>query len=341
MKLRIRDLFFSPWKPPLLTNPELEFEKQKEIQKKGLSQLESRLESIELLLTSDKWEDAKLLFHQLTYDLVNFQLQRTGQKEIPFGANLSSFSIPESDRKSKPFRFLEFSDKLSELKNTELDKILTFAIDTYEFLLEESNKEFKSRLMTTLDSFRLIKRIRILLVSLVFTFSFVSFFYYQYKYPVMKDQSIKLYTFVSKENQQTSESRVVSLPVLKKDIGNWVEYEFPLDESMSSFGGLRIDPLEQRGIRFVLDQISIWDSKGKEIYSKRIIVSPNLLPEDYQDFLKIVDVKTASKQMPGEIVEMITTGSDPQIQLVFATLNDAKIIKLKMKYIEAHKVKKK
>lgn len=110
---------------------------------------------------------------------------------------------------------------------------------------------------------------------------------------------------------------------------------------MSTFGGLRIDPLEQRGIRFVLDQISIFDTKGKEIYTKKIMVSPSLLPEDYQDFLKIIDIKTAGKQTPGELVEMITTGSNPQIHLVFPTLKDAKTIKLKMKFIEAHKVKKK
>lgn len=341
MKLRIRDLLFLPWMAPVLTPPDLEFEKQKESRKKALFQIDSRLESIEILLTNDKWEDAKLLFRQLAYDLVNFQLLRTGQKEIPVGGNLLGFSIPESDKKLKPFRFLESLERLSEFSGKELDENLSFAIDTYEFLLEESKKEFNSRLATPLDSFRLVKRVRIVIIGIVFSFSIIGYIYYQYKFPVMKDQSIKLYTFESKEKPETSESRTFSLPVLKKDIGNWVDYEFPLNESMSSFGGLRIDPLEQRGIRFVLDQISVLDSKGKEIYSKKIVVSHNLLPEDYQDFLKIADIKTAGKQLPGEMVEMITTGSDPQIQLVFPALKDAKSIKLKMKYIEAHKVKKK
>ncbi|WP_332461310.1 hypothetical protein [Leptospira chreensis] len=341
MKLRIRDLLFLPWMAPVLTPPELEFEKQKDSRKKALFQIDSRLESVELLLTNEKWEDAKLLFRQLAYDLVNFQLLRTGQKEIPVGGNLAGFSIPESEKKSKPFRFLESWERLSELNGKELDEILTFAIDTYEFLLKESKKEFNSRLTTPLDTFRWFRKVRIGIIGIVFSFSIIGYIYYQYKFPVLKDQTIKLYTFKSKEKPETSESRVIALPVLKKDIGNWVDYEFPLNESMSFFGGLRIDPLEQRGIRFVLDQISVFDSKGKEIYSKKIVVSPNLLPEDYQDFLKIVDIKTAGKQSPGETVEMITTGSDPQIQLVFPTIKDAKSIKLKMKYIEAYKVKKK
>ncbi|WP_341864924.1 hypothetical protein [Leptospira brenneri] len=341
MKLRIRDLLFSTWKNPVLSPSELDLEKQKDSQKKTLSSIESRLESIELLLSSDKWDDTKLLFRYLTYDLVNFQLQRTNQKEIPFGASLSNFSIPESDKKFKPFRFLEFFEKLAELSSKELDEYFSSALDTYEYLLDETKKDFSVRYVTALDSFQLVRKIRIILFTSIIVLSFLGFFYYQYKYPVFKDQSIRLYTFVSKEKPGTSEERMVVLPVLKKDIGDWVEFQFALTESMSNFGGLRIDPLEQRGIRFVLDQISILDSKGKEIYSKKIVVSPNLLPEDYQDFLKIIDIKTAGKQSPGEIVEMITTGSDPQIQLVFPTLNDAKTIKFKMKYIEAHKVKKK
>lgn len=341
VKLRMRDLLFSPWKAPVLEPRELEFEKQKESQKRILIQMESRLESIELLLSNEKLEDAKLLFRSLTFDLVNFQLQRTNQKEILSEKDLKGFLIPESDRKLKPFLFLNSIELLSQMDAKEMDQILSEAIDTYEFLLYESKIEFKTRFSTLLDQFRIIRQIRIFFLSSVVVLSTFGFIYYQYKYPAMRDQSIKLYSFISKEKPETSESMMVSKPVSKKDIGNWVEYEWELPESMSTMGGLRIDPLEQRGIRFVLDQISILDSKGKEIYSKKIIVSASLLPEDYQDFLQILDIKTAGKQSPGELVEMITTGSDPQIHLAFPMLTNAKTIKLKMKYIEAHKVKKK
>lgn len=341
VKLSIRDLLFSSWRIPQLSYEELEKEKEKSIQRESLSQLESRLESLELLISNDKLDDAKLLFRHLACDLVNFQLRKTNQKEISFAGNLSDFVIPNSLRNFKPFLFLESMEKLSELNWKELDKLLSAAIDTFEFLSYESKKEFISRYATSLDKFRNIKLIRILLTSVIVFFSISGYTYYTYKHPVMKDQFIKLYTFVSKDKPETSESLVVSQPVLRKDIGQWVEYEFSLPESMSVFGGLRIDPLEQRGIQFVLEQISIFDSKGKEIYSKKILVSPSLLPEDYKDFLKISDIKTAGKQIPGELVEMITTGSDPQIQIVFPALKDAKTVKLKMKYIEAHKVKRK
>ena len=341
VKLSIRDLLFSPWKAPILGPLEQTLEKQKESQKEVLAKLESRLESVEFLLTNEKLEDAKLLFQVLAFDLVNFQLQRTNQKEIPTGGNLNSFVFPETDRKLKPFGFIKSLDQVNHFNEKEMDEVLSSAVDTYEYLLYESKKEFKTRYQTVLDQFRFIKQIRFFLLSVVLSFSIFGLIYYQYKYPQIKDQSIKLYSFIGKDKPETSESLMVSQPVLKKDVGNWVDYEWTLPDSMSAFGGLRIDPLEQRGIRFSLDQVSILDSKGKELYRKKFVVSESLLPEDYQDFLQISDIQTAGKQTPGELVEMITTGRDPQIHLVFPILSDAKTIKLKMKYIEAHKVKKK
>lgn len=341
VKFSIQNLLFSFWKAPVLTSEEQLLEKQKEVLKKSLASIESRLETLEILISNDKLEDTKLLFRYLAYDLVNCQLQRTNQKEISFEGNLQGFVVPETNQKRKPFRFLESLGKVSEWNEKDMESGLSAAIDTFEFLSSELTKEFKSRYFTPLDQFLLIRNVRIGLVSAIVASIFFGFSYYQYKYPVFKDQSIKLYTFTSRENPNTNESLMVAKPVLKKDIGNWVTYEWELPKSMAEFGGLRIDPLEQRGIRFSLDQITVLDSKGKEIYNKKIIVSSSLLPEDYQDFLKITDIKTAGKQIPGELVEMITTGSDPQIHFVFPTVKDAKTIKLKMKFIEAHKVKKK
>ncbi|MCW7489535.1 hypothetical protein [Leptospira meyeri] len=341
VKLRIRDLLFSPWKAPLLGPQEQTFEKQKESQKEVLTKLESRLESVELLLSNEKLEDAKLLFRVLAFDLVNFQLQRANQKEITFGTDLNSFVIPETDRKVKPFGFIKSLDQVNLFNEKEMDEVLSSAVDTYEYLLYESKKEFKTQYQTALDQFRFIKQIRFFLLSVVLSFSIFGIIYYQYKYPQIKDQSIKLYSFIGKDRPETSESMMVSRPVFKKDVGNWVDYEWTLPDLMSTFGGLRIDPLEQRGIRFSLDQISILDAKGKELYHKKFVVSASLLPEDYQDFLKISDIKTVGKQTPGELVEMVTTGRDPQIHLVFPILTNAKTVRLKMKYIEAHKVKKK
>ncbi|WP_322113488.1 hypothetical protein [Leptospira soteropolitanensis] len=341
MKLSIQNLLFSFWKAPVLTPEELELEEQKEAQKRSLSSIESRLESLEILLSNDKLDDTKLLFRYLAYDLVNYHLRMTSQKEIPFEGNLEGFLIPETKQKLKPFQFLESFGKLSEGSGKELENVLSSAIDTFEFLSTESKKEFNTRYLTSLDQFRLLRRVRIGLVSVILASILFSISYYHYKYPVLKDQSIKVYSFISREKPDTRESLMVTKPVLKKDSGSWVEYEWELPNSMSEFGGLRIDPLEQRGIRFALDQISILDAKGNEVYKKKIVVSPNLLPEDYQDFLKIIDIKTAGKQTPGELVEMITTGSDPQIHFVFPKVKDAKTIKLKMKFIEAHKVKKK
>ncbi|TGK84237.1 hypothetical protein EHQ31_06010 [Leptospira montravelensis] len=341
VKFSIQNLLFSFWKPPVLTSDELTLEKQKEALKKSLSSIESRLEALEILISNDKLEETKLLFRYLAYDLINCQLQRTNQKEIPFEGNLQGFVVPETNKKLKPFSFLESLGKVSDWNEKEMENGLSTAIDTFEYLSSESKKEFKTQYLTQLDQFLFLRKVRIGLVSAILVSILFGFSYFQYKYPVFKDQSIKLYTFTSRENPNTSESLMVTKPVLKKDIGNWVMYEWELPKSMAEFGGLRIDPLEQRGIRFSLDQISILDSKGKEVYNKKIIVSSSFLPEDYQDYLKITDIKTASKQIPGELVEMITTGSDPQIHFVFPTVKDAKTIKLKMKFIEAHKVKKK
>lgn len=140
VKLSIRDLLFSPWKAPILGPQEQSFEKQKESQKEVLAKLESRLESVEFLLTNEKLEDAKLLFQVLAFDLVNFQLQRTNQKEIPIGGNLSSFVLPETDRKLKPFGFIKSLDQVNRFNEKEMDEVLSSAVDTYEYLLYESKK---------------------------------------------------------------------------------------------------------------------------------------------------------------------------------------------------------
>ncbi|MGV3667861.1 MAG: hypothetical protein ACO1NV_17170 [Leptospira bouyouniensis] len=339
MKISLKEIILSNWKSPVLSEEENQFESLKKVKKQKLSQIESRLESLEILISNDKLEDANILMQYLVYDLVNFYQNLTGNREIPKDGDLSLFQIPES--KSKAFEFLKNYQYTNMLEESKLNDAFDGCLLTYDFLIKESEKIFRSKFFTSLDQFKTIRKIRIVLLSSIFILALTSVMYYQYKYPVMKDQSIKLYPFLDKDHPQTSESVMVSLPVSKTGVGVWNEYTFTLPDSMAKFGGLRIDPLEQRGIRFALDDIQILDKNGKVLYSKKITVSQNLLPEDYQDFLKIDDIKTASKQIPGELVEMISIGRDPKILLVFPTLETAKTIKLKMKYIEAHKVKKK
>ncbi|ABZ93638.1 Hypothetical protein LBF_1114 [Leptospira biflexa serovar Patoc strain 'Patoc 1 (Ames)'] len=331
----------SLWKSPNLTKEEEEKEKTKSDLKESLKRLESRLESAEILITNSQLEDAKIILYHLSYDFINFQKKRNKETPIVLGADVSGFVIPESPIKIQPFQFLTQLPSLSTLDEDETDTYLEECFNTYDFLSHAVGKEIKSIYKTQLDDYRKLRRIQIFgfIVILVTTIS--SYLYYQYKYPEFKDQNIELYSFLDKEHSQTTEDSKLSIPLKKEEIGKWVELSFPIPEAMNQFGGLRIDPLQQRGIRFVLDDLQILDATGKILYSKKFIVGKSLLPEDYQDFLAIVDVKTAGKQEPGEIVEMITTGRNPQIHLVFPMIYNAKTIKLKMKYIEAHKVKKK
>lgn len=337
--MTFKEILLSKWKSPNLSPEETQFEAEKKEKKQKLNQMESRLETLEILISNDKLEDANILMKYLVYDLVNYYQSLKGNKQIPWDGDLSTFVIPES--KTKAFQFLSTYTKEEITDESKFNDLFEFCLSTYDFLVKESQTEFKSKWFTSLDHFKSIRKIRIIFITSVLSLTLFGIFYYQYKFPVMKDQSIKLYSFTDKDHPQTSESAMVSLPVSKQKIGEWNEYEFTLPETMAKFGGIRIDPLEQRGIHFVLDEFQILDGKGKTLYSKKIVVSQNLLPEDYQDFLKITDIKTAGKQQPGELVEMVTTGRDPQILLVFPQVEGAKTIKLKMKYIEAHKLKKK
>ncbi|TGM28720.1 hypothetical protein EHQ96_00680 [Leptospira levettii] len=339
VKMSVKELFLSYWKSPVLSSEEETIEVLKKEKKQKLGQIESRLESLEILIANDKLADANILLKYVVYDLVNFYQNLNGKKEIPKDSDLSSFQLPET--KSKAFQFLKNFNHQVEVSETKINEIFDGCLFTYHYLINESKSLFRSKMETNLDRFKQIRKIRIIVVSSILLLSLISVLYYQYKFPVLKDQSIKMYTFLDKEHPQTSESLMVSLPVSKTGVGVWNEYVFTLPETMSQFGGLRIDPLEQRGIRFVLDDLQILDANGKVLYSKKITVSQSLLPEDYQDFLEISDIKTAGKQLPGELVEMISTGRDPKILLVFPKLENAKTIKVKMKYIEAHKVKKK
>ncbi|MCW7462095.1 hypothetical protein [Leptospira limi] len=337
--MSVKELFLSYWRSPVLSPEEVKIEVLKKEKKQKLVEIESRLESLEILISNDKLADANILFNYVVYDLVNYYQSLNGKKEIPKDSDLSSFQLPET--KSKAFQFLKNFNQHVEVTETKLNEIFEGCLITYNFLIDESKSFFRSKMETKLDRFKQIRKIRIISITSILLLSLISVLYYQYKFPVLKDQSIKMYTFVDKEHPQTSESLMVSLPVTKSGVGVWNEYVFTLPEPMSKFGGLRIDPLEQRGIRFVLDDLQILDTNGKVLYSKKITVSQSLLPEDYQDFLEISDIKTAGRQLPGELVEMISTGRDPKILLVFPTLENAKTIKVKMKYIEAHKVKKK
>lgn len=341
MTLSIKESIQSLWKTPEITKEEEVKEKTKSDLKETLKQLESRLESVEILITNSQLEDAKILLHHLSYDFINFQKKRNNETPVLLGADVSSFVIPESPIKIKPFQFLTRLPQLASLNEEETNSYFDECLDTYDFLSHIVGKEIKTIYKTRLDDYRSLRRIRIFSISLILFATIASIFYYQYKYPEFKEQNIELYSFLDKEHPQTTEDSKLSLPLKKEEIGNWVEYRFPIPASMNQFGGLRIDPLQQRGIRFALDDLKILDDQGKILYSKKFLVSRSLLPEDYQDFLSILDIKTAGKQEPGEIVEMITTGKNPQIHLVFPMIQNAKTIHLKMKYIEAHKVKKK
>ncbi|MCW7472933.1 hypothetical protein [Leptospira levettii] len=337
--MSVKEILNSNWKSPELNAEETQFEVRKKDLKQKLEQIESRLESVDILVSNDKPEDANILINLLVYDLVNcYQMLHDG-KQFLYDGDLSSFTTPET--KTKAFGFLKSFSKQEKKDEAKLNEVLDGCIITFDFLTKESKKLFRTKWFTRLDQFNHIRKIRIILTTSILSLLIFGIFYYQYKFPTFKDQTIKMYTFVDKDHPQTSDLTMVSLPVSKSGLGEWNEYVFTLPEPMSKFGGLRMDPLEQRGIRFVLDDLQILDAKGKVLYSKKITVSESLIPQDVLDYLKISDIKTAGKQQPGELLEMITTGRDPQIHLVFPTVEGAKMIKVKMKYIEAHKVKKK
>lgn len=341
--MNIKSLFVSYWKKPTLSADDTKKEESKKSTKAQLELCESRLESLEILTTNDKIEDAKLILPTFLLDLVNLSRLIEGKDKLSTLPNLTEFvsGLNLTEKQTKEFSvFVEIGDILGgdEKKSEEsLEKFYSI-LSYFERQFSKTKKEV---LFTEYDAYKRAFVVRLTALASVIAIALTSFFTYSYKFPKLKNQSLKIYFLESKTEQRLTEERSVSaeLPVDKK--GEWVEISLAVPDAVESFGALRIEPLRQRGIRFSMTEFQVLDAKGKVLLERKFDIGENLLPNRYEDFLSFQDVKTVANIKPGELLEMDSTGSRPQFTLLNQTILSPKTIKFKIRFLETHLAKKK
>ncbi|MDF3821653.1 hypothetical protein P3G55_17240 [Leptospira sp. 96542] len=340
MKINAKDLLFYSWRAPQLAEEEISKENQKKTNQQMIFLLNSRLETIELVLANDKLDDVKILFQHLLYDLANVTLTLMGKDKIAFGGSISHLPNLLHGKEKDAFETIISNLQNPNLSTKDCEHTLDLSIQLYDYFVKTNKKQNKTVLYTELFKYKTIRKWRIGIFIGLVVFCFSAYISFQYKYPTFKSQNFTIHTIDGKENPNITASRSLFFPILSNQKGDWIEMEFSLPDTMSEFGGLRIDPLRQRGIRFSIRSFRIEDAKGRVLYKKDFVIGENSLPVGYEEFLSFSDVKTVGNLKPGETLEMISTGVNPQFTLIFPKIKDAKKISLQAKYIEAHKFKK-
>ncbi|TGN20568.1 hypothetical protein [Leptospira idonii] len=328
------------WKKPSLSSEETEKEDRKKQIEVLLENAYSRLESLEILNSNGKWEDSSILSRYLGLDLINLLLQYSHKPKLNFGddwkAALSSSNLETKFSGSE--NLSEVLDLLRENKTyseKESEKIENGLGDFLAYLEKHFRILRRSELFTPIELFK--KRIFIqgmFLVSLVLI-AVGSVIYNKVRYPEMSQTDVQVF-YLETENTPPSDPASTKLPLLLAKKGEWNIYEFVLPKKQA-LSGVRIDPLEQKRMKFSVDSLKVFDADGKILYERGFLIGPDLLPEGKGNFGQINDVKVTNKALPGNLIEMETTGNDPYFTVFFPQVKDAAKVELKMRHLEAHK----
>ncbi|MCZ8344476.1 MAG: hypothetical protein O9301_15690 [Leptospira sp.] len=339
--MNIASLFVGFWKKPTLSADESKKEDLKKSTKAQLDLCESRLETLDILLTNDKIEDAKIILPLFFLDLVNLSRTIQGNEPLNNLPNPNEFlsSLQLSERQKRAFSVFT---ELEEILKGNAEK-LEESLEKLYFVLSHFEKQFfkvkKEVLFTEYDRYKKTFALRFTALASIITIAFISYFTYAYKYPKFKNQSLKIYFLENKANQRMFDEKSISTELLLDKKGAWVEISLEVPTLVESFGALRIEPLRQRGIRFAIKDFQVFDAKGKILLERKFDIGENLLPNGYEDFLSFQDVKTVANLKPGDILEMDTTGSRPQFTLSNTNVLSPKSLKFKIRYLETYLAK--
>lgn len=341
--MKLKSLLLGYWTKPNLNSDEIVKEKKKENLSLLFDRCESRLESLEILTSNDKIEDAKLILKALVFDLVNLHQTIFDKPEYKETPDLESFVKTIEIPKKREKDFLVFSElsSVSEWTGETFEKNLEKIYTVFSYFQNIYSQRKKEILFTEYDAFKRAYFLKATTVISVLVLLVGSYLSYSYKYPVLKAQNFKIYFLESKENQNRSEENSVQIQLPIESKGEWVNFEWELPAQMTEFGALRFEPLTQRGIRFSITDFQVLDTKGKVLLERKFDLGPDYLPKGYSDFISFEDVKTVSNLKPGDILEMDSTGSRPQFTLSNHKVLLPKKVKLRARFLETYIAKKK
>ncbi|TGN11637.1 hypothetical protein [Leptospira ilyithenensis] len=327
------------FKKPNLSPDEIEKENKKNRLEESFEKIYSRLESIEILNSNEKFEDSSILSGSLALDTINLSLDFFGKPKAKTGADWKSeISKLGNDKLTSIYEsypnVLNLSASVS-LKEEDLEKLETELSN----LISELNSHFKqikkSDLYTTLTQYKNRILVQTVAVVLILMATVGSYTYQKITRPDMKQTDIQVY-FLSEKNPSPVDEALATAPIDLTKKGEWVVYKFPTSANQE-LNGIRIDPIQQKKMRYSVDTLRVLNSKGSVLFERDFRLDETLLPKDKDKFGQISDMKTGGKAKAGSPIEMESTGNDPYFIVYFSKVKDASSVELKMRHLEAHK----
>ncbi|PJE04563.1 MAG: hypothetical protein CK427_01945 [Leptospira sp.] len=331
--MKVKDYFKIDWKRPELSKEEAKKESHKNVLSEKLEAIYSRMETVEIINSNGKSADSFVLSELLLLDLFNVIAEYKNFHPAKDSKEIASKISSLPDSLSKLFsdqkellgiKELAINEENAELCEEQLAEILVG--------LEKYLKQIRrSELHTSLDDVK--KRWRVQVGTLLGIFSLVvgSIIYQKVKYPDFEDGKAQLF-LLSDESPVGIEANALTLPVQKSKKGEWVEYNFGISTPIA-FSSIRIDPVDQRRMKFSISELTIFDEKDKVLYKRDFVLNENFLIKDYASIGEMNDLK-AGKAKPGGFVEMVSTGSNPYFVLKTSPITNAKKIILKTRITE-------
>lgn len=336
--MQIKEYFTVQFKKPILADDEKTREEKKKTLEAKLEKAYSRLESIEILNSNSKSDDMFILSSYLVVDLYNLSADYHGVETVETAEGLADKvdNLPDDALRT----LYKDQGKLLSVhtlgKPTEEDaEVLEEQAGKLLMGLEKHFKKLrKTELHTPLDDFKKRWKIQagVVIGFLVLTVGGV--IQNQLKYPVMKDDTAQLY-FMSKETPNPTDANSVKIPVEASQAPQWQEYNFSLPEA-KELVGVRVDPINQRKVRFNISHVKYLDSTGKVLFERDFQLGDNLIPKDIEQIGMLNDIK-AGKAAPGAFAEMVSIGSDPFFHLELPPTKNVASVQVRMRMIEEYK----
>ncbi|MCC5816345.1 MAG: hypothetical protein JJT78_16460 [Leptospira sp.] len=337
--MQIKEYFTIQFKKPVLGDDEKTREEKKKTLNEKLEKAYSRLESIEILNSNSKTDDMFILTTHLIQDLYNLSAEYYGLELVNTASGLKDKidNLPDDGLRNL-YKDQERLITVSSIEKPTEEEAEVLEEQASKLLLgleKFFKKTKKTELHTTMDDFK--KRLAVqgtILISIL-TLSIGSVIYNKVKYPIFEDDQAQIY-FMTPEFPNPTDANSVKQPVLASQKGEWLDYRFPIPADNSELIGIRIDPVNQRKVRFGLQYVQYLDVNGKVIFERDFKLTENLIPSNVDQIGIMNDLK-AGVAKPGGFAEMESVGSDPFFYLNLPKTKNVAFVQLRMRFLEGYK----
>ncbi|WCL50556.1 hypothetical protein [Leptospira sp. GIMC2001] len=347
--MKLKKILQMNWKKPELGQLDLVKEEKKLAVNLAMERAESRLESIGILTSHFKGEDAQVLVRAFLGDLLNavkiFESQLEIKKEEIFNSleELSKNVTPESQGLMAEFGkhklLIELSLKES-LSDENIEKLEFESYTLFSSLSAAFKNSIQNDLFTEMDHFNRISKIKkelgwvFLIFFLIVGIYTMSFIQRNYLYEI-GNQEIQLF-FVTQKFPDYQEDKSVYNKLDISEKGKWVDLSFKLHETQDALTGVRLDISNEPNVKVQLDYLKYLDQRGKVLWERNFEIQDNFLPADYDKLSGLNEVKPG-KIKPGESLEMITMGFDPYFSVTSPSIDGVTEVVVRYRFIDERK----